>query len=456
MEKLNELKFNFIDQLRDVGASIDVINAVKNARNETELRNIIAAWQRSEEYQRNVEKFAKDDHPREVTVPQAYVQPKDRSAELRATFAGQPRETIRPQVALYNNSHQDAPTSERELDSILSQPQGYDKNKVADFYKQIDENRRVADSLQGIRDYENSFVGKTIKPVAQAADLASGFVPGAPGAIAAGVGPLMRAYDRYRRGEKFDQGAFTQDLMYNEVGQSVGGRVLGAAANLMHRVPIPENVFPRINKFVNEKAFPTMARASQARREDKAAYRNIVSGLMRELDQLVAKKRVADMYQQIPINQRISSLADILERLGLKETAGAAKMAREEAGRVYNPSVNKEVIPFTRGEQVLSGVDDAITKYGVKSSEDFVNRIVGDDELNEDPLQKYRAEERKGLDSLMAYFLKLDSLRGLGYNNPDYDEAVKRLGLENVPPEMRGKMVADTLRTDSINTANVR
>jgi len=438
MEKLNELKYNTIGQLEQIGAPDELIRAVADAGSEAEVQNIIAQWQRSDDYANNVQSYVDADASNvSAVVPRGFTNV-DPSSKLRQDFSGMPRSSLRPALALYNNANGTNYT-EPQVDSILSTPQDMTRKQVDDFVAQYKQERRVQDSIQDVLNYQNSWIGKSIKPLAQTIDGVSGFVPGLAGNATAAIGPIMRAYDRYRRGEKPDYYNLATDIGFNEMGQSLGGKVLKYGANLAQRMPY-------INRFA-----PTMIRASQAKRMDNASFANPIIALKRKLEQLASMKAGKSPREQMLINQEIVKIAEEARKLGLRKTEPIYRSAIEEAKVFSNGNTESFVRPFTTGEKVLATVDDGLTKYGFKQIPHAVNGLLSD-ENDGTPIEKAKESTRKASIPLLKYLIKLDSLNSLGYDkaSEEYNYVSRLLGVDSLPPEERVRVAREAIAQDTL------
>lgn len=437
MEKLNELKNKIIDELETLNANEGVIQAVANAGSEAEIQNIVADWQRSEDYAQKAPMYEDAGETTPSAIPQGYVN-EDPAEKIRSSFAGMPRTSMRPALALYNNAN-GTNFTERQVDSILSTPRDFGREKVDDFVNTYRNERRVQDSVQDVLDYQNSWLGRAIKPMAQTIDGVAGFVPNPAGYGVAAIGPMMRAYDQYRQGQNVDPYAVSQDIAMNEMGQSIGGKVLKYGANLAQRLPF-------VNRFA-----PQMVRASQAKRMDNASFMNPIMAANRRLEQLSAAKAGKSIEEQQAINQEIVKIAEWARQVGVRETQPIYERALEMAKTYSRGNEGGFVRPFSTTEKALAAVDDGMTKYGLKKVPDAIGGLFNG-EQDESPLEKAKKNTRKAEIPLLKYLIKLDSLVRLGYQNSEaeYNNVSRLLGLDSLSPNDRLRYAKEAVQQDSL------
>lgn len=440
---ISQYQNQVVNELIELGAGQDVINAVANAANDNEVKNIIADWQRnSDDFKRVAEAFgqgveANDDTDvklPEVAVPHGYVNDSP-EADIRSTFGGMPVEAMRPSLALYNNA-KGTKYTQQQVEDVLSTPPDVNKEKVDEFVDAYKRERRVVDSLQDIQDYRNSMVGRTIRPAAQVVDAAAGFVPPPYGYAASAVGPFMRAYDSFRQGESVDPANVGQDVMFNVMGQSVGGKVLNGAANLASRIP-------GLRRYA-----PDLIRASRAKRMDNASFANPIAGANRRLDQLVAMKAGKSPEVQNKINAEIANIAEWARSIGVRETKPIFDRAMNEAQIIRNEG-EAFVRPFTTGEKVAAAVDDGMTKFGTKRIPDAIQGVFNG-VPEERPMERAQQNKRKAEIPLLKALVKLDSVARLGYRNKDYEYISRLLNIDSLPPDARLEYAKRRIAQDSL------
>lgn len=434
MDNLLETKANVIDQLNALGADEQVILSIDSARSESEINNIIANWQRSDEYNNVSSQYSDTDLDLDAVIPRGY-QNDDELSKIRKAYEGMPRENIRPSIAIYNNRY-GTNFSESQVDSILSQPSEYTRDKVDDFVNQYKNERRIQDSIQNVNDYQNSFVGKSIRPLAQVVDGASAFVPYPYGLFASAIGPSMRAYDDYRNGLGFDPTRFGTDIMYNVGGQAIGGKLLNMGSNLARNIP-------GLQRFA-----PTITRASMAKKADNAGFGNAVISMQKKMEQLIASKSGKTIAEQNAINQELLRIGEWAKNVGVKETEPIYRRALEESKNFVKAGDDTFVRPFTNTERILSAVDDGVTKYGVKKLPEVYQSFFSEHE--DKPLERAIANTRKAEVPLLKYLIKLDSLARLGYRNDDYEYVSRLLGIDSLSPNDRLRYANEALKQDSL------